>query len=213
MTQKYLPLAAMLCTLASPTLAGGPTDIAPDPVPEAMPTPAQGVDWSGPYAGLSYGRAKSTLDLPAFGQFEFDDGRVTGAFLGYNLQRGNLVYGGELSYGSVSGMVLSDTTLGSDDTIDSMMGLRGRVGYTLGNALIYGAVGLSKGNMTINGVDKPTVSGTSLALGMDYKFTDQIFVGLDYTRMKMDGTNENPGNTFEINAPVNAVSLRVGLSF
>lgn len=205
--------AVALLALASPIHAGGPTLVGTDPVPEAMPAPAAGVDWSGPYAGLSYGRAKSTLDLPAFGLFDYDDGSVTSAFLGYNLQRGNLVYGGELSYGTVSGMVLTDASLGGDDTLDSLMGLRGRVGYTLGNALIYGALGLSKGNMTFNGVDKPTVSGTSLALGMDYQFTDQIFVGLDYTRLKLDGTNTNPGNTFEINAPVNLLSLRLGLSF
>lgn len=213
MTRIFLPLATVLLSLAGPTHAGGPIDVAPDPVPEAMPAPTQGVNWSGPYAGLSSGRASSTLDLPAFGEFEYDDGRVTGVFLGYNLQRGNLVYGGELSYGTVSGMVLSDLTLGSDDTVDTLMSLRGRIGYTLGNALIYGAVGVSKGSLTFNGVDTPTVSGTSLALGMDYKFTDSVFVGLDYTRMSLDGTNDNPGNTFEINAPIDTVSLRVGLSF
>jgi outer membrane immunogenic protein len=213
MTRMTLVTASAFLAFAGPLLAGGPTIIGTDPVPAATPAPASGVDWSGPYAGLSYGRATSTLDLPAFGEFDFDDGRVTGAFLGYNLQRGKLVYGGELSYGSVAGMVLNDPDLGGDDTIDSLMGLRGRVGYTLGNALIYGAVGLSKGSMTFNGIDKPTVSGTSFALGMDYQFTDQIFVGLDYSRLKLDGTNDNPSNAFEIIAPVSVVSLRVGLSF
>jgi outer membrane immunogenic protein len=213
MTRMILVTAGAFLAFAGPLLAGGPTIIDTDPVPEVIPAPASGVDWSGPYAGLNYGRASSTLDLPAFGEFDYDDGRVTGAFLGYNLQRGNLVYGGELSYGTVAGMVLNDPDLGGDDTVDSLVGLRGRVGYTLGNALIYGAVGLSKSSITFNRVFKPTVSGTSFALGMDYQFTDQIFVGLDYSRLKLDGTNVDPNNAFEIIAPMSVVSLRVGLSF
>lgn len=213
MTQKHPALLAALFALASPVHAGGPTIVAPDPVPEALPAPVEGVDWSGPYAGLSYGRVSGLFDMPAFGQFDFNDGRATGAFLGYNLQRGKLVYGGELSYATVSDMVISDPDLGSNDTLDKLMELRGRVGFSLGDALIYGAVGMSKGNFTINGIDKSTGSGTSYGVGMDYRFTDRVFVGLDYTRHKLGGTNNNPGNAFEFEAPLDALSLRVGLSF
>lgn len=205
--------AVALLALASPIHAGGPTLVGTDPVPEAMPAPAAGVDWSGPYAGLSYGRTSGEMDMEGFGLFDYTDGRATGAFLGYNLQRGKLVYGGELSYAKVSGMAFSDTSLGGDDTVDSLLELRGRVGYSLGNALIYGAFGLAKGNYTLNGTDKPTATGTSLGLGMDYKVTDQVFVGLDYTRRTMDGTNPNPGLPFNFDAPVNSLSLRLGLSF
>lgn len=213
MTRNSLALAAALFALAHPSHAGGPTIVAPDPVPEGMPAPTVGVDWSGPYAGLSFGRTSGVMNTADFGTFDFADGHAKGAFIGYNLQRGNLVYGGELAYASVSGMMLSDPDLGGDDTLDSLLELRGRLGYSLGNALIYGAFGLTKGNYTINTFDKPTLSGTSLGLGLDYKMTDQVFLGLDYTRRKMDGVNDNPANAFEFDTPVNALSLRLGLSF
>lgn len=213
MTRMTLVTTGAFLAFAGPLLAGGPTVVGTDPVPEAMPAPVSSVDWSGPYAGLSYGRTSGNMDMVPFGLFDYTDGHATGGFLGYNLQRGKLVYGGELSYASVSGMVFADTSLGGNDTVDSLLELRGRVGYSLGNALIYGSFGLTKGNYTLNTIDKPTASGTSLGLGLDYKMTEQIFVGLDYTRRKMDGTNENPGNTFDFESPINSVTLRVGLSF
>lgn len=213
MTRMTLITTSAFLAFAGPLHAGGPTLIGPDPVPEAMPAPASGVDWSGPYAGLSYSRTSGYMDMAGFGLFDYTDGRATGGFLGYNVQRGNLVYGGELSFATVSGMVFRDVSLGGDDPVDSLLELRGRVGYSLGSALIYGAFGLAKGNYTLNGIDKPTASGTSLGVGMDYKLTDQVFVGLDYTRRKMDGTNPNPGLPFTFDAPVNSLSLRLGLSF
>lgn len=205
--------AVALLALASPIHAGGPIVIGTDPAPGVQPEPIPGVDWSGLYAGLSYGRTSGNMDMEGFGLFDYTDGHATGGFLGYNFQRGRLVYGGELSYATVSGMVFSDTTLGGDDTVDSLVELRGRVGYSLGNALIYGALGLAQGNYTLNAFNTPTASGTSVGLGMDYRMTDQIFVGLDYTRRKMDGTNDNPSIPFGFDAPIDSLSLRVGLSF
>ncbi len=213
MTRQSPLLAAILVAMACPLHAGGPTVIATDPVPEAMPAPISGVDWSGPYGGLSYGRTSGSMDMDRFGLFDYTDGHATGGFLGYNLQRGKLVYGGELSYATVSGMVFSDASLGGDDTVDSLLELRGRVGYSLGNVLIYGAFGLAKGNYTLNALDTPTASGTSLGIGMDYLMTSQVFVGLDYTRRTMDGANDNPGNPFNFDAPVDSLSVRVGLTF
>lgn len=213
MSRTILPLFAAFFAFASPSHAGGPTVVAADPVPEPLPAPAVGADWSGPYAGLSFGRSSGDMDMAPFGLFDYEDGRATGAFLGYNLQRGNLVYGGELSYASVTGMVFSDATLGDDDTVDSLLELRGRVGYSLGNALLYGAAGLARGTYTLNTIDSPTASGTSLGLGLDYRMTDQVFLGLDYTRRTMSGTNENPGNTFDFDSAINSLSLRVGMSF
>lgn len=211
MIKEILPFVAALCVLSSAVQAGGPTVVAADPVPAAPPAPAPGTDWSGAYAGLSYGRTSGAMDMEGFGLFDYTDGHATGIFLGYNLQRGQLVFGGELSYATVSGMVFADPDLLGDDTVDTLLELRGRIGYSLGNALLYGAVGLVQGGYTLNASETPTASGTSLALGMDYRMTDRIFLGLDYTRRTMEGTNESP--PFDFDAPLDTVSLRLGLSF
>lgn len=214
MTAKFRWAALAVLAVAGSVQAGGPTLVGPDPVPAVSPpAPATGVDWSGPYAGLSYGRTSGSFEIASGTVLNYLDGHATGVFLGYNLQRGQLVFGGELSYATVSGMVADDAGFGNDDTLDSLLELRGRLGVSLGNALVYGAVGLSKGNYTINTVDKPTASGTSVGLGMDYLLTDQIFVGIDYTRRKMDGSNDNPGNTFDFDGPTESMSLRLGMSF
>ena len=205
---KALTLAAALAALTTPAFAGGPTVVADDPMPEAMAAPASAHDWSGAYVGLSYGRVSGDV-FDTFATFDYDDGKALGGFVGYNFQRGNLVYGGELSYASVS-----DATIllgGGDDSLDSLLDLRGRVGFAAGKALIYGALGYSRGDLTINAADGATLSGTSVGLGADFMVTQRVLVGLDYTSRKMDGRNDL--NTFDLETNVDTVGFRVGLSF
>lgn len=203
--------AATLAALSTPVLAGGPTIVEPDPMP-AVAAPASSTDWSGPYAGLSYGRFSgdftSSVGVMSF-PTDYESSNGPGAFLGYNFQRGQMVYGGELSYSKTSMMIIAD----GDDFLDSLIDLRGRVGYSVGRALVYGSVGYSRGDLTINGTDNPTVSGASFGVGVDVKVTQQVFVGIDYTSRNLSGTNENPANTFDMDTTVKSVGLRVGISF
>jgi outer membrane immunogenic protein len=205
---KALTLATALVTLATPVLAGGPTVIADDPIAEAMPAPAAVHDWSGPYVGLSYGRASGDISDPFF-TYDYDDGSAKGGFVGFNLQRGNLVYGGELGYSSVSGSTI--LLGGGDDSLDSLLDLRGRVGFAVGKALIYGSLGYSRANLTINTTDGAKLTGTSAGLGVDFKVTERLLVGADYISRDLDGRNDF--NTFDLESTVNTVGLRVGLSF
>jgi outer membrane immunogenic protein len=209
---KALTLAAAFAALATQTFAGGPTIVEPDPMPDVMPAPVVAHDWSGPYVGLSYGRFSgdfsATIGLATFPSV-YEANKRPGVFAGYNFQRGQLVFGGELGYSNTSMLIVAD----GDDFLDSVIDLRGRVGYSLGKALVYGSVGYSRGEMTINGTDNPTVSGASLGVGVDVKVTQKLSVGIDYTSRNLSGTNDNPANTFDIDTTVKSVGLRVGLSF
>lgn len=204
--------AAALAVLSGPALAGGPTMVADDPMPQAMAAPAPMHDWSGPYVGLSYGRFSgdfsTTVGLTTI-PFVYEANKVAGVFAGYNFQRGNLVFGGELGYSNTSMLIVAD----GDDFLDSLIDLRGRVGYSLGKALVYGSLGFSRGEMTINGIDNPTVSGASVGVGVDVMISQKLFVGVDYTSRNLSGTNDNPANTFDMDTTVKSVGLRVGLSF
>ena len=205
---KKLSIAAVvLAGLASPTLAGGPTVVADDPMPAAAPAPVAAHDWSGPYVGLSYGKTSGDVN-DVFTNFELDSDKAAGAFVGYNVQRGQMVFGGELEYSSTDTVVIGG---GGDDTFDSMLDLRGRLGLSAGKALIYGSLGYSKAEMTINGTDGASLSGVSYGLGVDVAVSSRIFVGIDYTRRNMDGRND--ANTFDIDSTLKTVGLRVGLSF
>jgi len=206
--------AATLAVLSTPALAGGPTIVEPDPMPAAMAAPAEVTDWSGAYAGLAIGRTSGDFDdVTNGGTFDYDNGRAVGAFAGYNIQRGSLVYGGELSFGKVSDMALLGPTLGGDDTVDSLLDLRGRVGFSLGRALIYGSIGYARANTTVNATDSVDLSGTSYGVGVDYRLGNSVFLGLDYVSRNVDGTDTNPSNTFDIDSKIDTLSLRFGVKF
>jgi outer membrane immunogenic protein len=89
--------------------------------------------------------------------------------------------------------------------------LRGRVGFAVGKALIYGSLGYSRANLTINTTDGAKLTGTSAGLGVDFKVTERLLVGADYISRDLDGRNDF--NTFDLESTVNTVGLRVGLSF
>ncbi len=205
--------AAALAVLAAPTFAGGPIAVAEEPAPVAPVAPvAQLADWTGPYIGVAFGGTSGDAETGGL-SFDYDNGTAASILAGYNFQNGNFVYGGELAYSSVSDMVLAPVVNGGDDTLDSMVDLRGRLGYATGNALFYGALGYAWADTTINGTDSASADGMSLGVGVDYLVNDQFFLGLDYTSRDLSGTNENPANTFDFDTTVNTVSLRLGLSF
>lgn len=208
---KLILATVALTALAAPSFAGGPTVVADDPVAAYAPEPVYPtVDWSGVYAGLSYGRGSGDAS-DVLATFDFDRGRAAGAFLGYNVQRGRLVYGGELGYSTVSDMTLVGA--GGDDSLDSLLDLSGRLGFSAGKALIYGAVGYSRGEMTVNTTDSATISGRSLGIGVDYLVTSSVFLGVNYTSRKLDGTAEGGLAGFDIDSTVNTVGLRLGIKF
>ena len=208
---KLMLATAALTAFAVPGFAGGPMVVPEDPVTAYDTVPVSpAVDWSGPYAGLSYGRGSGDAN-DGLATYDFDRGTAAGVFLGYNVQRGHLVFGGELAYSSISDMTLAGA--GGDDSLDSMLDLRGRLGFSAGRALVYGAVGYSRGEMTVNSTDRATISGTSLGVGIDYLVTNSVFLGVDYTSRKLDGTAEGGLAGFDIDATVNTVGLRLGLKF
>lgn len=210
-----LSAVAAVIALTGSVQAGGPIVVPADPVPAAATAPAAALDWSGAYGGLTYGRTSGDFFsiVPTPFTYDYDNGRALGGFLGYNFQRGNLVYGAELAYASVSDMVLGAPGLGGDDTVDNLLDLRARLGVAAGRALIYGAVGYSRAGTTVNGVDSVDLSGPSLGLGVDYMVSQRMFVGLDYTRRDLSGTDDNPLNTFDIDSKISTVTLRLGLTF
>lgn len=199
-----LPVTAMAGNLADP--------VAPPMVPVTPPMAA--MDWSGAYVGLSYGQASGEYEADVDGTitlYDLDDSDAYGVFGGYNFQRGNLVYGGEISYMTVDDMVL--LTAGNDDTIDSILDVRGRIGYVVGNAMIYGAIGFSSVENTINVTTDNTLSGTNLGIGVDYMFSENFVVGLDYTQRFVEGENNSTTNPFDIETDVDTLSLRVSYLF
>ncbi|MFN3994618.1 MAG: outer membrane protein [Tabrizicola flagellatus] len=209
-TTKKLALAATIATLGTPIFAGGPTIVAADPMPAAAPAPAATHDWSGPYAGLSYGRTSADITFNTSGFFDFENGNTAGIYGGYLFQRGSLVYGGELAYGKVSDTFVPG--FGGDDEIDRALDLKARVGFAANRALFYGVLGYSQ----FQYVEPPTrefkLDGMAYGLGAELALGSRFVLGLEYLSRDGSGAaNDDPTVTGD--AKLNTLSLRVGLSF
>jgi outer membrane immunogenic protein len=126
--------------------------------------------WTGFYAGAHTGYGWA-IDEPA----PFDvSGGVLGMHAGYNYQMGVTVLGIE---GDYTGSWMEDTQSAGWTRVtldvDYLASIRGRLGYALGNALLYGTIGYAWADAGTSGlgVSRTTdFEGLVLGAGMDYKF-------------------------------------------
>ncbi len=152
--------------IAAPAFAGGPVIVAEEatvtaPVIQTAPM-AAGNDWGGAYVGgqLGFGQVGSTDPFQG-------EGLIGGLHAGYRMDFGTFVAGAELAWDFAS----IDLGALNVDTIDSIgrLGLQG--GADLGQALVYGTVGLAR----IGGdIDQ---DGSFYGLGMDYALSDTMTLG------------------------------------
>lgn len=144
--------------------------------------------WDGPYAGLSGGYSWSDArgTLADIGSDDTDfSGAIATLFAGYNKQLGNVVIGLEGDANYSWGKRSFPTGLGFDYDLGSDWSgsLRGRVGYSLGNALVYVTGGAAVANAyarTHNVSISDTLFGYTLGAGVDYAFTDNVFGRIEY---------------------------------
>ncbi len=198
---KLLLTTGMALAISTTTaLAAGKMGAVSEPevVPPATHAPAPVFSWQGAYGGvvLGYGLGSSrhcegpncALGGPNFPK-PHSNGLMGGLTLGYNLQRGNWVYGVEFDH-SIARMNGSANTTASFDCgsasgcrtdISSMTTLRARLGYAQGRTLFYGTAGASR-VAGKGGVDGAAPQGKfwTLApvagLGVEHAFTDRMSI-------------------------------------
>ena len=121
-----------------------------------------GVNWSGLYVGanVGYGASANTDPLDPTGAFG-------GGQIGYNFQRGNIVFGVEAD---IQGSGVSDSGYGLKSSLDYFGSVRGRVGYTFDRTLVYGTGGFGFGQVTNEGLAE-TQTGWVVGAGAEYKIT------------------------------------------
>ncbi len=137
--------------------------------------PYVGVNWSGFYAGINGGAAwKGDSDSEGF----------FGGQLGFNVQRGKLVFGVETDLQNFTNSVIDDLYFGT---------VRARAGYAFGRALVYGTGGYSY--LGCDGCD--TVDGWAAGGGLEYKVTPSWSVKGEYQHIDLDQIDFN-FDTFKI---------------
>ncbi|MHB2265705.1 outer membrane protein [Aliihoeflea sp. PC F10.4] len=228
MKNFYRPAALALgvAVISAPAFAA-------DVVYQEPPAPAAPMEiapvntWSGPYAGLSVGygfEGETDPDLPGVGAVD-TDGWMGGAFGGYQVQNGSLVYGAEVdvNYSDLEG----STDLGagftgtSRTTVDGSV--RGRLGVTVTeDILVYGTAGLAAERQRIS-VDGPGYSerdtnvalGYTVGAGVDARLTDQVFARAEYRYTDYGSeTYDLPGVTpFDADSNNHRVTVGLGVKF
>jgi outer membrane immunogenic protein len=165
-----------------------------------------GVNWSGLYVGVNggYGWSANTDWLDPTGAFG-------GGQIGYNFQRGNIVFGIETD---IQGSGISDSGYGDKSSLDYFGSVRGRAGYAFDRALVYGTGGFGYGQVTNFGYSE-LQTGWVAGGGVEYKITPAWSAKAEYQYFDLDAphsSNTGPlgdgsGNRTEFS------TFRVGVNY
>ena len=205
--KQTLISASIVAMLSSGAIAGNIDTATADPV-IATPPASTSTDWSGSYCGLSYSSGGGTDAGSNGSTYDYFDDTAIGVFCGNNWQRSNLVYGGELNV-TAGSLVLDD---GWGRELGTRTELRARVGYAMGDALVYGFLGYGTSEITWVGGTPPfgyDVAGGTYGMGVDYMVTDSMFAGFEVSNLELTGTKGGGEHTHDINV----ISLRIGWKF
>ncbi len=179
--------------------------------------------FQGAYAGLELGAAAADgmTDFPVLSggtrntSFDPDTGRSFGVALGYDMQRGDMIYGAEVRYSNLSHVVEK----GNPETREVMdfADLRGRVGYVNGDFMFYGALGWSWSRLRVHPSaqfdrdSQTTLDGFNIGLGMEYNFNDRWSLGADYTYRDVSGEFDDAPNDSDFD--LSTLTARVAYRF
>jgi outer membrane immunogenic protein len=170
-------------------------------------SPAMAEDWTGPYAGLTFGKGGGDFFVPsASATGDYDSDNVYGIFGGYNFQHKGMVYGAELAY------LNSDiTNVGfPDQGVSKLVDLKARVGFVAGPSLVYGVIGYSTNEVYGPGATSDG-DGLALGIGFDYEVMGNFIVGGEYLSRNMQ--NDATGLIQELEPDVSTFTLRGGVKF
>ncbi len=159
-----LPTLALICaTLATPLAA---QDAAPS-----------SFDWTGPYLGVNQASSTTTITTALFEvDLDFDG---SGAQLGYLVDRGALVFGGEIA---ASRLDMFGAVRGDGATHSSA---RAMLGYSVHRALLYASAGIGRVEFFDDAGPINMDSGPIFGIGARYAVTDRVSIGLEYTRQSI----------------------------
>lgn len=140
-------------------------------------------------------------------------GTLAGGFVGYNIQRDNMVYGVELAYtpGEVN---RSDGGGRPDNRHTYYIDAKLRGGYAFGDALIFGTIGWAGSNWQENVRGNVPTSGISYGIGIDYKIWKGLFVGAEYVHRELTSA-AFPWSVADVyfDSSLESFELRLGWNF
>jgi len=206
-----------------------------EPPPVVAPVPEE-FSWAGAYVGLQGGYAWGEFEanvLAGNNEDEVEDaeGFLGGVFVGYNFQFGGpWVFGIE---GDFEGTGIDtdedndddEDEDGGDDSFDASVNwqasIRGRAGIGFDRALLYATGGIAFADFDINGDggdgdddedDGDTELGWTAGAGVEYAFTDNIFVRGEYRYADFDDFDDEDDEFGEVQ-DLETHTVRGGVGF
>lgn len=204
-----LPLAAVSALAQDMDGPIFPSERVPDVAPQVA-------IWSGPYAGTFVGYNVTRFD-DLRGASISGEGIAGGAYAGFNLQNGSLVYGVEGDIGGAGFDATRRDALGNFDLSgeSNVFGsLRGRVGVDVDPFLVYGTGGLAIADteLSLGGAsDTETSVGYTLGAGVEAKINDSISTRLEYRYSDFGSADYDLGRT-SVSSGFDEHSVRAGVS-
>ncbi len=166
---------------------------------------ASAQNWSGFYAG---GFALTGTNSTDTNPFVYENSDISfGVFAGYNFATSsNIVYGIEAEYDAANYANSAIWPYG----VKSAYGLRGRVGYTMGDAMVYGVLGVQSGTygiMGTTGADEQ-LTGYAVGAGLEYFISSALSVRGEYIYTDYgDNSNLFPGFS------ISSQAIRLGAAY
>jgi outer membrane immunogenic protein len=188
---------------------------------------AGGLDWSGYYVGGSLAFASggaSAVPIDA-GRPDNDlEGAVFGAQLGYNIQRGNIVYGIEATL-SATNAETGSTATGCSAVhceyvdVNWLATLRGRAGVAVDQTLFYGSLGVATADVTAIDWDAGTASeshrhsGYVIGVGAEYSLSEKMSAKVEYNYMDFNDQTYNLGTPDAVEFDLSVVEVGINFHF
>jgi outer membrane immunogenic protein len=178
--------------------------------------------WQGFYAGVNGGGAWGHLDVTGARAFSNDGSGAFGAgTLGYNWQRGNWVWGGELDIGVAD---IGHTSSAGDVRSQLDTGVYGditaRVGYAFGRTLVYAKGGFAffDGAATVSTPDETSVksrsfTGWTAGAGLEYTLTPTWSVKTEYLHFDLGDEDVSLPTTGRWNNSLSFDTVKFGVNY
>lgn len=200
---KILLAATFTATLPTIAMAGS---IVPPIIEEVaiLPPAIPGEFYIGGVFSLATGQDSTATSGP----FPLE-GNMFGVFAGYNVLRNSpWIFGAEAAY--QFGDISPNTPLAPPGAgLDYMLDAKARLGYRLGNAMVYGVAGGAFSTYDDGFGAQIPVSGFAYGGGVELKLNPRLFVGVEYLARNLTGS----AGIATADLTVNTTQFRVGLSF
>ena len=192
--------------------------IAPAQSYAAMPT----FTWTGFYAGLNAGWSFGSFNKGGNALFGSSNGGIVGGTVGYNYQFNNIVAGLEADWGktNIDGRRVGAGPIFTESHLTSLMTVRGRLGYAVDRALVYGTFGYAGGNNASTVQTGAAYvrseswrNGYALGAGIEYAFTNSISAKGEYVYTSLSDRGVFSGTPFAITSGWSGSVVRGGVNY